>query len=164
MTGLKKHKLEVLFSSKKQDWTTPQYVFDWLNKLFNFDLDAAADSENALCRRFFTEEDDALKQEWVAKTVYCNPPYTRFLQDKFILKGFEQWKKQNCETVVFLIPARVDKKVWYEVIGPCAKKIWFIKGRLRFGNSKDSAPFPSAIVIFSNQYFEGERVEWIDLL
>lgn len=66
-----------LLSSKSNEWATPQAVFDELNKEFNFTLDPAATSENAKCQRFFTKEQDGLKQDWSGETVFCNPPYGR---------------------------------------------------------------------------------------
>lgn len=46
-----------------------------------------------------------------------------------------------------LIPARTDTRWFHDYIYGKAE-IRFIKGRLKFGNAKQSAPFPSMIVIF----------------
>ena len=146
----------VHFSSKSNEWETPRYVFDFLNKQFNFELDAAATESNKLCDNFYTQKDNSLLQNWSKhKSIYCNPPYGRLIS-KFIKKGYEA--NQLGSLVVFLIPARVDTKWWHDY---CSKgEVWFIKGRLKFinkafpsyredGNYKiSSAPFPSAIVIF----------------
>lgn len=55
---------EVMFSSRREDWATPQWIFDELDREFHFTLDAAADAQNAKCARFWDEETDALAQEW----------------------------------------------------------------------------------------------------
>lgn len=55
---------DVMFSSKKDDWTTPQDFFDALNKEFHFTLDAASDDQNCKCANHFTRTDDGLKQSW----------------------------------------------------------------------------------------------------
>lgn len=54
----------VMFSSKTDQWETPQAVFDELNREFDFNLDPCADEENHKCKRFFTAAEDGLKQDW----------------------------------------------------------------------------------------------------
>lgn len=54
----------VMYSSKKDDWETPQDLFDALNKKYNFDLDPAATVENAKCKEFFTKKENGLLQNW----------------------------------------------------------------------------------------------------
>ena len=90
---------------------------------------------------------DGLKQDWF-DSCWCNPPYGRMQKD-WIIKAKDEVVKNN-STVVLLIPARPDTKIWHDVIFKNASVVCFIKGRLRFGNSKDSAPFPSAIVVFGS--------------
>lgn len=134
---------EVLFSSKETIWETPQNFFDGLNNEFHFDIDVAALPENAKCRKFYTPADDGLNQPWIGN-VWCNPPYGR---------GIGDWVKKASEsarggaTVVMLIPARTDTKWFHEYIYNKAE-IRFVPGRLKFGGSKNSAPFPSMVVIF----------------
>ncbi len=50
---------------------------------------------------------------------------------------------------ILLLPARTDTKIFHEIILPNAKEIRFIEGRLKFQQYKNSAPFPSMIVIFN---------------
>lgn len=136
---------DVMFSSKTNEWETPQYVFDELNNEFNFDLDPCATKENAKCSKFFTEEQDGLKQNWGGHNVFCNPPYGRKIKD-WVRKTYEESLKPNT-TVVMLIPARTDTSYFHDYIYGKAE-IRFIRGRLKFGNAKNSAPFPSMIVIY----------------
>ena len=75
---------------------------------------------------------------------FVNPPYGREIP-KWVYKGYEEWKKGKL--VVFLIPSRTDTKWWHDYIMK-ATEIRFIKGRLKFDDQKNSAPFPSAIVVF----------------
>ena len=137
--------MKVHYSSEKQTWETPQDFFNKLNDIFNFNLDACAEDETAKVDNYFTIEDDALIQDWEG-VVWCNPPYGRE-QIKFINKGLSEHRKHG-STIVFLIPARPDTKVWQDIIFKNASQVCFIKGRLKFGNSKDSAPFPCALVVF----------------
>lgn len=135
-----------MFSSTTNEWETPQDFFDKLNAEFNFTLDPCATRENAKCAKYFTVEDDGLKQDWQGEIVFCNPPYGRSIKD-WVKKCYEESRKENT-TVVMLIPARTDTKYFHEYIYHKAKEIRFIKGRLKFGNSKNSAPFPSMVVVF----------------
>lgn len=133
-----------MFSSKDQTWETPQDLFDKLDNVFNFELDVCALDETAKCDKYFTPKEDGLSQEWNG-ICWMNPPYGRE-QVKWIEKAYGE--SLNGSTVVCLIPARPDTKVWQNIIFPNAVAICFIKGRLKFGGSKDSAPFPSALVVF----------------
>ena len=75
--------------------------------------------------------------------MFCNPPYG---------PGIRPFLERACEAqiAVFLIPARTDTRWFHEIVLPSAKEIRFIKGRLKFGDSENSAPFPSMIVVFSH--------------
>jgi phage N-6-adenine-methyltransferase len=136
----------VMFSSKTGDWETPQDFFDKLNWRFGpFDLDPCANPNNTKCANFFTEAEDSLAKSWAGFTSFVNPPYGRGL-DKWIKKAYEESRKENTK-VVMLLPARTDTKYWHQYIMR-AEEIYFIKGRLKFGDSENSAPFPSAVIVF----------------
>lgn len=137
--------MEVHYSSKSNEWATPQKLFDELNEEFNFTLDPCATDENAKCNKHFTIEDDGLSKDWSKDVVFMNPPYGREIK-KWIKKAYEE--SLNGATVVCLIPARTDTTYWHDFIFDKADDIRFLKGRLKFGNSKNSAPFPSAIVLY----------------
>lgn len=140
---------KALFSSDKEDWATPQDFFDSLNEEFHFNLDPCADPENAKCDRFFTKEGNGLLKDWGGSCVFCNPPYGRKTTGEWIEKCYKEAQKENT-TVVALIPARTDTKFFHDYIYGKAE-IRFIKGRLKFGNSKDAAPFPSMVIIFRKE-------------
>ncbi len=131
-----------LFSSISNEYSTPQTLFDLLNNEFHFILDACATKENAKCEKYFTMDDNGLKQNWLNPT-FCNPPYGN--QIKFwVQKSYEESLKGN--TVVLLIPSRTDTRYWFDFIMK-SDEMRFIKGRLHF-NDKGPAPFPSVVVIF----------------
>jgi site-specific DNA-methyltransferase (adenine-specific) len=137
-----------LFTSNTQEWETPQDFFNELNKTYNFTLDPCATPETAKCKKYFTKEDDGLKQDWGGHTVFCNPPYGRAIKD-WVKKCSDESKKPDT-IIVILIPARTDTRYFHQYIYHKAQ-IRFIKGRLKFsGNqaSSGSAPFPSMLVIF----------------
>nr|WP_195251986.1 DNA N-6-adenine-methyltransferase [Romboutsia sp. 1001713B170207_170306_H8] len=139
-----------MFSSKDQTWETPIEFFNKVNEEFKFDIDVCAVDETAKYSNYYTPEVDGLKQEWKG-VCWMNPPYVRQI-GKWIEKAYNESVKGA--TVVCLIPARTDTKYWHEFIFPYASEIRFIKGRLKFGNSDNSAPFPSALVILSNKIKE----------
>lgn len=134
---------DVMFSSETDLWSTPQDFFDSVSKEFQFNLDVCASKENAKCDKYYTKEDDGLKQQWHG-ICWMNPPYGRVI-GKWVQKAYES--SQNGTVIVGLLPARTDTKWFHEYIYNKAQ-IRFIKGRLKFGNSINSAPFPSMLVIW----------------
>lgn len=138
----------LMFSSATDLWATPQDFYDNLNDEFGFTLDPCATTENAKCAKFFTEADDGLAQDWSNDIVFMNPPYGRGIRD-WIKKARDESLKGA--TVVCLIPARTDTTYWHEYVIGGGAEVRFIKGRLKFGGHANSAPFPSAVVIFRGQ-------------
>ena len=133
-----------LLTSTTDAWATPQWFFDEQNLLHGpFDLDVCADSSNAKCAKFFDAEADGLKQVWKGRC-WMNPPYGKEIS-KWMKKAYESGRAGTI--VVCLVPARTDTKWWHDYA--IKGKVTFIRGRLKFGESKNSAPFPSAIVVFS---------------
>lgn len=140
-------------------WSTPQSLFDQLNNDYHFTLDVCADRSNHKCEKYFTERDNGLTQSWEGNVCWCNPPYGRE-QAKWIEKAYHELQEHGVTTVM-LIPARTDTKVWFNIIAPYATSIKFIKGRLKFSGHKNSAPFPSAIIVFMNTTTP-QQITWID--
>lgn len=138
---------DVMFSSKTDNWATPQNLFDSLNNEFDFTLDPCADDYNHKCNKYYTKEIDGLKQSWKGERIFCNPPYGKVIYN-WVQKCYTENIKNNVLSVM-LIPSRTDTKWFHEFIykNPNAE-IRFLKGRLKFGESNNSAPFPSMIVIF----------------
>ena len=134
--------MNVHFSSKTHEWETPQEFFDTLNREFRFNLDPCATKKNAKTEIFFTKEDNGLSKSWRGKRVFCNPPYGREI-DGWVVKC----ATGGGEVTVALLPARTDTRWFHDYIYWKAD-IRFIKGRLKFGGHKNSAPFPSMLVIF----------------
>lgn len=122
---------KVMFSSATDHWSTPKEVYDSLNREFNFNNDPCPIGGT-----------DGLSNDWFSSN-YVNPPYSEI--SAWAKKCYEECQKGK--TVVMLIPSRTDTKWWHEYVMK-ASEIRFIKGRLKFGGAKNSAPFPSCIVIF----------------
>jgi phage N-6-adenine-methyltransferase len=134
-----------MFSSKTDLWYTPQDFYDELNAEFNFTLDPCSTAENAKCSTYFTRDDDGLSRQWAPHTVYMNPPYGREIGE-WMRKAYEE--SRNGATVVCLVPARTDTRWFHDYVNGIADEVRFVKGRLKFGGSKDSAPFPSMVVVY----------------
>ncbi len=129
---------KVHFSSLRSNWKTPKDLYTLLDKEFHFDFDPCPSNPMF----------DGLTIDWNLSN-FVNPPYARYIIDKWIKKGFEEWKKGK--TVVFLIASRTDTQWWHNYIMK-ADEIRFVEGRLKFDNYKCGAPFPSAVVVFRGQY------------
>lgn len=127
-------KSRILFSSASERWATPPDVYAALNREFDFTFDPCPldGKEDGLAPLFVS---------WAGHRVFCNPPYG---------PKMAQWLKRACEAdlSVFLIPARTDTRWFHDLVLPFAKEIRFIRGRLRFGDAKAGAPFPSMVVVF----------------
>ena len=136
---------EGLFSSKSDDWATPQALFDELDREFHFTLDPCASDTNHKCAKYYTLNDNGLTQNWGGQIVFCNPPYGAEIKH-WVRKCYEESRKPNTK-VVMLIPARTDTAYFHDYIYHRAE-IRFIRGRLHFNESKQGAPFPSMIVVF----------------
>lgn len=143
----------LMFSSATAEWETPQEFYDALNEVFRFNLDVCATKENAKTPSYFDRETDGLASDWAwAGTCYMNPPYGREI-GKWVQKAYESGKAGA--TVVCLLPARTDTRWWQDY---CTRgEIHFVRGRLKFGGSANSAPFPSAVVVFRPRL---EDVAW----
>ena len=135
---------KALFESGRDDWETPQNLFDDLDSEFGFTLDPCATAKTAKCGKYFTPSEDGLRQDWTGEVVFCNPPYGR---------GQDAWVRKCCEhgsnggVAVMLLPARTDTARFHDLIIGKAE-IRFLRGRLKFVKACNSAPFPSMIVIF----------------
>ena len=135
-----------MMSSNTDQWATPQWFFDEVAKEFDFMLDVCADSTNHKCLNYFDKEKNGLEQNWAehiefGSAGWMNPPYGREIG---------KWceRAATCgRTIVGLLPARTDTKYFHKWIYHRAE-IRFIKGRLKFGDAKNSAPFPSMLVIW----------------
>ena len=118
-------------------------MFDELHKEFAFELDVCADADNAKCPRYYTAEQDGLLMPW-ADVNWCNPPYGNRIAD-WLAKA--RRVQANGGTTVLLLPSRTDTR-WFHAHVMKASEIRFIKGRLKFGEVTNNAPFPSLLAVY----------------
>ena len=132
--------------SQTDDWATPMWLFNQLDAIHHFDLDAAASATNRKCNKWFgldhedPERRDALAHQWTGQSVWVNPPYGRVIKD-WIIKADQE---SSLRKIVMLLPARTDT-AWFHDYAT-KHQVTFLRGRLKFGNSATAAPFPSMIV------------------
>lgn len=130
--------MNVHFMSVNMFWQTPDDVYADLDAEFGFDFDPCPpDPQHDGLDGLFDQ------REWGSSN-FMNPPYGKAIA-MWMKKAFEQ--SQLGKTVVCLVPSRTDTKWWHDYAMK-AKEIRFIKGRLKFKGATNSAPFPSAIIVF----------------
>jgi phage N-6-adenine-methyltransferase len=147
----------LMFSKATDEWSTPDNAFAALHDEFNFVADMAASAENRKCDVWFGPgspygEDALAMRYWpLGQALFINPPYSKCAE--FVARAAKE--AAEGAIVVMLIPSRTDTRYWHAHIWDAEKnrprpgvEVRFIKGRLKFGGSKNSAPFPSAVVIF----------------
>lgn len=134
----------VHFSSRTDDWATPQPFFDALNDEFNLLWDVCASHTNSKLPFYWTRDEDGLQCSWLGKRIWMNPPYGREI-GKWVAKA----ATGGAELCVCLLPARTDTRWFHQhILGNPRAEVRFVKGRLKFGGATTSAPFPSMVVIF----------------
>lgn len=148
----------LMFSTGRDNWTTPQDLFDRLNEEFQFTLDAAAEKHNAKCAKYYGPDHsdpwmrNALVIPWPGR-VWCNPPYSKARD--FVAKAVEEMAKDHNTMTMMLLAARTDTRMFHDYLYDRESGQWrpgievrFLKGRLKFGGAVNSAPFPSMLVVF----------------
>lgn len=141
--------LKGLMTSTTDDWATPKQFFADLNQRYQFTLDPCASDMNYKCRKYFTVKEDGLQQEWWGgDRCFVNPPYGRQI-GKWVEKAYKT-NLEHGNLIVMLLPARTDTKWFHDYIYHKAK-IVFIKGRLKFNDGTQPAPFPSMLVIYEER-------------
>lgn len=132
--------------SRGSDWSTPQELFDELDKEFHFTLDPCASDWNAKCKNYFTEKDDGLTKDWGKNVVFMNPPYGRVLKE-WMEKAYKSYKKGA--TVVCLVPSATDLSWWHDFA--MKGEIRYLRGRPRFVTKEGTWQqtfSPSSIIVF----------------
>lgn len=125
------------------DWKTPDDFYKKLDDVFHFDFDPCPYQANF----------DGLSMEWGGVN-FVNPPYSRRLKEAFVNKALEESRKGK--VCVLLLPVSTSTALFHDVIKPNAKKIEFVRGRLKFEQrgsdgkfySKGCGQHDSMVVVF----------------
>ena len=124
----------------KDDWGTPDWLFGWFNRRYQFDCDAASTVNNALAPRIA----DGLKDDW-GRMAWCNPPYGRGVTGIWVRRAYEQTRENRC--AVQLVPCRTSESWW--ALANLATIRFEILGRVKFVGAGAGAKFPSAVLVFT---------------
>ena len=152
--------------SRNDDWYTPK---EWIsfahNVLGGIDLDPFSSvhaNEIVKAKRIFTIDDDAFAQEWKARTVWMNPPYTRGVVDKAVSKFIEEFRKGNFIAGLMLINNMTDTQ-WYKQIYPDVHAFCNITGRLSFENASgqqvNGNTRGQTLALFANKTSETNQIK-----
>jgi len=139
----RRHVKQTWFNANSIEYETPDGIFEPLALEFGITLDVAATSKNAKCKKYFTMEDDGLKQEWTG-VCWMNPPFGKVMK-KWVIKAYEEYKRGN--TIICLLPARTNTNWWHDYVIPNAE-VRFIRGEVKFKGFERGLWMPMAIVIF----------------
>lgn len=139
---------DLMFSNDTDVWGTPDWLFQALDKEFGFTLDPCSDGTNAKCAKFYSIHDSGLLKDWGTESVFMNPPYSEC--EAWMRKAYGA--AQEGATVVCLVPSRTDTEWWHRYA--MKGEIRLLKGRLKFGDAVNSAPFPSAVIVFRPREFK----------
>jgi phage N-6-adenine-methyltransferase len=116
-------------ATTKDNWGTPQYIFDFWNERYNFQYDAAADETNHKCEEYMDETFDSLARNWPSPArFWLNPPFGN------LLGWVERCAIENQErqaTILSLFPNNTDTK-WFSRAFATASRIIFLEGRISF--------------------------------
>ena len=124
-----------MFTSERDDWETPQALFDELDAAHHFTLDPCSTHANAKCAKHYTRDEDGLSKSWEGETVFCNPPYGREVA-KWVRKCADESRHAK---VVALLPARTDTAWFHDHVYGKAK-VTFLRGRVKFERGGGRAP------------------------
>jgi len=153
---------KTLYSRDSDEYQTPQYLYDFLNDIFNFTLDPCASQQIERQKRIntkvkYTIDDNGLFKSWINYSTFINPPYSQI--KKWIQKSIDEmdnrfgtYRKTGLKPspIVLLVPARTDTRWFHHITNRVYTSVFLLKGRLQFDKSKTSkAPFPSCVILLS---------------
>jgi site-specific DNA-methyltransferase (adenine-specific) len=141
------------------DWETPNYIFDPLNKVFHFTLDTCANEINHKLPNYYTESMNGLVLPWDASS-WCNPPYSQVRE--WEEKGHQESLLNR--TSVHLLPARTGTQAYQQVIFPRAEAVCLLKQRIKFVGATAPARFDSALIVYSIMELTVEQLRLLQSL
>src|SRR5699024_270656 len=136
------------FNAETDEWSTPPSLLRPLSDAVGgFDLDPCSGAEEkTIAQVAHTEAENGLRQPWVGK-VWMNPPYSEIAD--WMKKALDESHREDVECILALVPARTSTR-WVQDYATDSSAVAFLRGRLQFGDADNSAPFPSAVVVYGN--------------
>jgi hypothetical protein len=144
--------------------TPPDFIEQVVHVLGGIELDPCSHPNSLVpATRQYFQEDDGLSQEWKARTIFINPPYT--MATKFMRKAHEEWLSGSAKRIVILVPARTHTKSFHQIASDA--DIIFLKNYMRFWSEQQKpmpyvAPFSSMVIILGGDegIIERARATW----
>jgi phage N-6-adenine-methyltransferase len=116
-------------------WSTPQPIFDVLNKEFEFQVDLCADPDNAKCKNWLDRQ-VSLDTDWSGEgTAWLNPPYGKDITD---------WVRKAARTnrrIVGFLPGRTNAPWWHDHVMQ-AIELRFVRRKVSFANGEGCKGVP----------------------
>ena len=140
----------------RDDWRSPRKLVQSLDNEFDFTIDLAADKTNSVCDRYYSEQDDALKQSWKGERGFCNPPFSKV--EQFLSKAGE------CDIAAFIVAARTQTSYFLKQVfgNPHCHEIRFLHRGVKFlhpdGIPSVRSPLPICILIYRNTVCNGKLI------
>lgn len=153
-------------------WSTPSELVAWMESEYgDYDIDAAASKENAVCEKFYSKETNCLKRWWGSnKHIWLNPPYSNITP--FVKKAIEQMEHNN--QIDILLPCDTSTGWFYEAQQRAAEIIWITgevyqedgteysrTGRLAFTSALTGKPVQGnnkgSVIFIMRELKEGEQ-------
>ena len=151
--------------SGNEEWNTPESVLWRVRYMFEdgIDLDPATNvvaQENIKAKEFFTEEEDGLKHDWIAKTLFLNPPYANKKILLFTEKLLHSFKQRHVERALLLVNNATETK-WCQKVLKKATGICFPSRRIRFlnGNEPAQSPIQGQIILYFSHLNDYKKFE-----
>lgn len=136
----------MILSKESDEFGTPDDLFEALDDEFIFTIDAAATKENTKLPRFWTKEDNALRQSWAGERVFCNPPYSRGHVEAFFKKALYETTTGDCKLAVLLLPTYTERSWFHDHRRLFTER--FVRRRIQFEGGASSARGNHMLVIF----------------
>ena len=145
----------------KQDYSTPPaflQAFKARLNIFDFALDLAASDENYICKPYFTEEIDSLKQSWYPESgkgwAWCNPPFANI--KPWVMKA--EWEARLGAQIAMLVPASVGSS-WFRDFVYDEAHVLLLNGRITFVG--ETAPYiKDCMILLYTPYIRGGFEVW----
>ena len=143
-----------------QEWETPPELFNYLDQQFDFTLDAAATDRTAKCDKYFTPEEDGLKQSWEDERVFLNPPFSDLAE--WLEKVWEE--RERAEVIAVIMGPSTDTRYWHDYVMK-ADELWMFKSRpnyIRHGEEGNSgSTFPTVLAVFTGENEEVPEIKQV---
>lgn len=139
-------KSKALSNNSYQNWQTPQWLFNRLNEIYNFNVDGAASHDNALLPNYYTET-GFFGVKPLVENFFINPPWDELSQDIW-------WETASTTRTVMLVPFTPETKMWHKYVWKPSVQVFVFNKRINYVSpitkqEQKGIARPSCLVIFN---------------